>query len=1541
VVSQQRAFPVAFERNTGQVSGDFRFVGRQNGVFIGFAAQHIRFAVATELGKSTYDLSFEYSRPTAIEGEQLLAGKVNYLRGSDSSHWKRNLPTFARVRYRNLYPGIDLVFYGNGKEMEHDFVVAPGTDPQEIVMKLSGEQPIRVLEDGALLLGSSERGQVQLRKPIAYQQNGRGRVEVAASYHQVEGKVKFELGAYDRTLPLIIDPVLSYSTYVADDYSGSYAIGADADGNSYVAGLTFDASYPTTAGAVQPTCVSCPNTPDLFITKLKADGSGQVYSTFLGGNDYDEPTGIVVDKNGNAIIAGRTSSKNFPLKNAVNTTAQGYAVQWGFVTSISGDGSALNFSTVLGEAERVDSTASTYLGALALDSGGNVYVTGSTNSPVFPTTPGALKALSPAYPNSAVFVSKFLADGSLGYSAIIGNASPTNGGGGPIGPAEITVDASGSAYIYGKAGTLWPITAGAFQTQISGDMPYAAPFVTKLAPDASTLVYSTFVGTGYQLGGLAINEANQAVLTGSGAEANYPVTPDAKVKSYPGANSSWITILNASGTSLLYSSFLTAGNAESTSMALDPTGNIWIVGSTTDDNFPLVHPVQALPGKGPSYPSQTGFVMELDGSAKQTLFSTYFGGATKGTRIGSVAADVNGKVHFTGFTQTDLYTTPNAFVRSVTPPLPNYYPTWPFAAKIDPSVGAPALCIDAPNNVAVGFGFVTVGTKANRTLNLRNCGTQPLSISSITVTDSVFSVPDNQNNCKSSLPTDGVCALVVQFSPVSKMTSNAVLRIATNSAIPDAAIPVSGNGAVPEIYTDITTMKFDPLLVGQTSARQFLVLDNNGFSPLQIDLSGTTITGDFSFTPTGCDVPLYLGQSCAFFVTFTPKNAGIRTGTISILSNDPVNPLLTIALTGMGLLTYPVPVLSQVDPPSVPITSATNVSLYGSNFFPQSVVTLNGTTLNTNYIGSTFLRATLDPSLFSGLGTANISVVNPVPGGGESSKLQVTLYGAIPLHPASLVSVPSSNLIYGAMPAYASNNPNTIVPIDPANGALQSPIAIGNDPRMLAASEDGKYLYVALYGEQVIKRIDLATLTVDRILAYPPNQVFAGTPMTVTDMHVVPGSPDSIVVAVGGMVALYRDNAIVNAVPASYPGITVNSFSFVGPDKIYALPFTTVQNHFFNFFWLDPSGIHFAPVTGTNFGPYDQTGAQVTSDGKLLYTRAGQVWDPATHVLTGTFPVSTYNSTSYPNLYDMTLDKHSNKVFLIGNQAYGNGSSALVLSAYDKQTFNLTGTAAWANLYSTSNLVRWGADGFAFIDSDGIVSIRSSIASAHLYPTSVNVGDQFVNTTTSSVITYANDTNSPITIQSIVASAGFSQSNNCPVVMDVEGTCTISVLSQPLSVGAHSGTLTVTDSSRAIPYVVSLMVNGVPPVAVTPTRPGRPGRPISNTNSSSVTVGPVRPTIPSASRPSSRMTVVTRAPIVSSHLHKKLTLSPSRSLQVVVVTPAPEKSSTADGVVRSDDVAENAEETGSREKLSRKRVVRRGLSNKSRDISKTKSNSHE
>ena len=477
--------PLSFEPNVGQTDSRVNFLARGSGYLLLLTPTGGTLCLSGTDKASPSKMSIKLVRGNAAapaEGLQPLPGKSNYLVGNDRAKWHTNVANYAKVRYRNVYPGVDMLYHGNQRQLEYDLVVGPGADPGVIQLAFDGVQSMRVGPEGDLLL-RVPGGEVRQHKPVVYQEAEGTRQSVEGQYVRTGNRsIGFKLGKYDVSRPLVIDPRLNYSTYLGGPtlaggaQEQALAIAVDLSGNAYVTGWTAATDFPVSKGAIQPLKGVGQNA---FVTKLNAAGTGLVYSTYLGGsNSADKGAGIAVDSVGNAWVVGQTASTNFP----VTPTAFQPSLQAGggaFVTQLNAAGDGLLYSTYLAG----DKTISTQATAVALDSAGNAYVTGYTQSAAFPVTLGAFRT---SFFGISGFVSKFNPAASGRASLVYSTFLP-----GTIFAGGIAVDSSANAYITGYANTPGIATPGAFQTSLGG---IDDAVVTKLNATGAGLVYSPYLG---------------------------------------------------------------------------------------------------------------------------------------------------------------------------------------------------------------------------------------------------------------------------------------------------------------------------------------------------------------------------------------------------------------------------------------------------------------------------------------------------------------------------------------------------------------------------------------------------------------------------------------------------------------------------------------------------------------------------------------------------------------------------------------------------------------------------------------------------------------------------------------------------------------------------------------------------------------------------------------------------------------------------------------------------------------------------------------
>src|SRR5438552_3467713 len=536
--------PLHFEANQGQTHQDVRFLARGPGYSLYLTAGE----AVLVLTKPNPDATQARATPVVVRmsvvgaapkplvsGLDELPGKANYLIGNPAK-WRTNVPTYAKVHYRAVYPGIDLVYYGNQRQLEYDFVVSPGADPERIVLGFQGAERLEINAEGELVLHAAG-GAIRQRVPLIYQEIDGVRTKIEGRYVLKDAhRVGFQVAAYDPSRPLVIDPTLVDSTYLGGSgWDYGYGIAVDAAGSAYVTGVTRSTDFPTasplqatTGGGVEG---------DAFVTKLDPTGSALVYSTYLGGRGVDYGYGIAVDAAGSAYVTGQTTSTDFPTTIGAFQTTKGGSYN-AFVTKLNPTGSALVYSTYLG-----GSGGERGFG-IAVDAAGNAYVTGTTGSTNFPTTPGAFQTTG-----GGVFVSKLDAAGSaLLYSTYLGGSGDDRGYG-------IAVDAAGSAYVTGSADSTDFPTVNPLQAANGG---VGDAFVSKLDATGSALLYSTYLGGSARdaASGIAVDAAGSAYVTGYTISTNFPTMNPLQAAHGGGYTDAFVSKLDAAGTALLYSTYL-------------------------------------------------------------------------------------------------------------------------------------------------------------------------------------------------------------------------------------------------------------------------------------------------------------------------------------------------------------------------------------------------------------------------------------------------------------------------------------------------------------------------------------------------------------------------------------------------------------------------------------------------------------------------------------------------------------------------------------------------------------------------------------------------------------------------------------------------------------------------------------------------------------------------------------------------------------------------------------------------------------------------
>src|SRR5579862_5201093 len=591
------ALPLAFEQNQGQTDERVKFMARthdytlflteneavfslQSGATLSrdLKGRGIMAADSDKLGGNKGDKAVKTALvdmqliganpPAKIAAGDELPGKSNYFIGNDPKKWRSNVPQFARVSYEEVYPGVSLAFHGAQRQLEFDFVVAANAEASPIAFRLSGAKNIKTDSSGDLVI-SSVAGDVRFHKPVAYQQINGTRQGVDASFAlTADNKVGFQLGNYDHSRELVIDPSVEYATYLGGTSNdAAEAIAVDSKGDAFVTGQTASVNFP---GFSSPNKLT--GTSDAFVTEMNPTGSNFIYSTYVGGSASNGGYGIALDKSGDAFVVGATDSADFPV---TTTTPLPSGATNAFIIELNPSG-AVTYGTFFG-----GSQSDTAL-AIAFDQATGVYaVVGQASSPDFPTPHGLQTSL---VGTSNGFVSLWNSSGNtLTFSTYLGAATADI-------VNAVALDSSDNVYVTGKtSGSTFPTTTGAFQIKCGTDGTcnggLSDAFVTVYNSAGSKYVYSTFLGgSNIDIGSaIAVDSTGAYVIGVTVSNIDFPVVSGGFQTTYGGgANDAFVSKLNPTGSKLLYSSYLGGSEAETgAGIAVDAAGNAYVTGQTT------------------------------------------------------------------------------------------------------------------------------------------------------------------------------------------------------------------------------------------------------------------------------------------------------------------------------------------------------------------------------------------------------------------------------------------------------------------------------------------------------------------------------------------------------------------------------------------------------------------------------------------------------------------------------------------------------------------------------------------------------------------------------------------------------------------------------------------------------------------------------------------------------------------------------------------------------------------------------------------------
>lgn len=1067
---------LSFEPNRGQAPRSIEYLARGAGYTVAIQPGAVFFNLRGKDQRkksSPIGLHFQGSsaRPS-LTASDTLPGTVNYFLGSKPSGWHSAIPTFGKVEYRGVYPGIDAVFYGTQRRLEYDWIVAPGSDPARIRVTVSGTGALQLRPNGDLALGN-DANSLQQSKPVVYQMDAAGRREpVEARYVLLDRSTfGFRVAAYDQSRPLVIDPVLSYATFLGGSGSDGVAnIQVDSSGNAYITGFSTSTNFPR-LGGVQSTNKGAP-TPsdkltllgDAFVAKLNATGTALIFSTYLGGSDDDVGVSLAVDPSGNIYVAGNTRSSDFPVTTGALQTKFGgvvsndfYNAGDAFVVKLNPSGSQLLYSTYLG------GTQNEMAWGIAVDASGVATVAGCTQSTNFPVKNAAFSTYHGGQGFGEInagdaFLAKLDATGaSLVFSTYLGGAGHDMIKG-------LFNDSQGNSYVTGFTYSPdFPVTSGAYQTTFRGAIgsnstpSVADAFVAKFSSQGA-LIYATYLGGSNDDVAWAIvaDSSGNAIVTGNSTSTNFPVTAGALRGTFQGntpvgepiqvmAGDAFVTKLNATGTALIYSTYL-GGSADDvgSGIALDPAGNTLVTGFTLSSQFPvsadaLQSSFGGLGGQGGTGLGQDGQGNENTGDAFLTklspagalIYSSYYGGSGDDAAM-TVAVDAAGNAYMAGGTLSSALHTTSGAVQATYGGTGALFPRGDgFVTKFDFGGTLPAT----PAGVTAVPGFPTTGN-AGATLTpaftVEVVDGKGLKLAGVTVafTASGASVnpasatTDAQGRAASVVTlgaTAGTATVTATVAGLPAVTANVTVVIApaggTITSVNTAGSPVSA-GIAGNTFIEIKGINLVPATTPSTgviwsNAPEF----QQGKMPTNLQGISVTVNGKPAYIYFYCSA---VTSACAADqvnaltgletlsgnAQIVVLNNGVPSATFAVVAKPVVPSLLLFNAQGYVAATHlnftllgPTTLYPGASTPAAP---GEQVVLYAVGFGPPTNTLTEGSstqsgslaTLPICKIGANTAQVSFAGVIAPGLYQLNITVPNPQPPAPGDNSISCTYNGA-------------------------------------------------------------------------------------------------------------------------------------------------------------------------------------------------------------------------------------------------------------------------------------------------------------------------------------------------------------------------------------------------------------------------------------------------------------------------------------------------------------------------------------------------------------------
>ncbi len=1378
--AQPRSVPLVFEENLGQAPASVRYLARSPEANVFFEATAI--TISLRHASAPLRLTFNRSSHPDLVGDTPQDGTSNYLIGRDPSRWHTGIPHFRQIRYRNLYPGIDVVFYGSGSQLEFDFILQPGANLDHLSFRVDGAPSLQ-LREGDLVL-RVDKSELRLRKPFTYQVIDGKKRAVSAKYRLAKNRIGFTVGPHSDRAPLIIDPVFDYATYLGG--SGpewGYSVTTDRSGAIYVSGVTQSTNFPAPNG-LQRTFAGG---GDIFITKLNPDSSGIQYSTYIGGSGAEGDMqgyvgGIAVDASGNVFIAGVTRSPDFP------TTATSFQPVFGtrdtcgsgptggpcgdaFILKLNPAGTALVYSSFLGGANHDEAKA------LALDTSGNAYVTGITSSSDFPTTSNAFDR---ALQYQDAFVSKISADGSqLLYSTLLG-------GSGYDLALAIAIDSQGRAHVGGMTESADFPVRNALDTIL--DPPWDA-FVTRLNPEGSDLELSTLLGGSgtQQVLGIALDSAGDIYVAGYTDSADFPIVHAFQPDYGGGGGNGFATKLKADGSSIVYSTFFGGQDAisELDAVAVNDRGEAYVAGSGGSD-FPIVTSVRPYAGSADAVLAK----LTPDGSA--VYYSTFFGG--NGYDLASsVALDPSGYVLITGETSSSTLPTHWAAPQHSFGGVSDA-----FVARFSDSI-ADGPVLSAPKLINLGTAYVNQASPP-KTIRISNTGSRALHINAVTTSSNVSASTD----CAVVEPGTA-CALNVSITLTSAAPGTGTVTLNDDSPDSPQTFTVRATGAFGGDLEVVSLSAAAPFQSNGLLTVPFTaVIRNNGpYDADSITLRVSNNVGGSECTP--CSVA-YLAAGASATVKFnrTPATFGMLPVTVTVGSRSPdINPVNDSRTVTVAVPVY-VASSSTLDFGTQPVNSTGlphRIVFTGLGYGPFRLsLSVTGEFVQTNTCGTPnddgcYVDIYFKPSI-AGSRLGSLVVIESV----ASTNEALPLTGTGVLAPNLILS--SNALDFGTRMIGRASSVRNVALSNTGSATLQIASITStpefsvthNCPVSLAQSASCILnLTFTPLGDGARK----GTVTIqDNAPGNPHTLAVSGTgavsPLTLIPAAVEFGPQRLNVTTAPAKIGITNVGGLaVHVTGISSPSgfQQTNDCSVIQPDATCQLEVTFTPKSLGNvggtlIIYDDAFGSpRSVPVSGTGVEP------ALSLDRSLLSFPSTRIQDSAA---TQFVTVMNTGNTS------MLLKS----VAVSGDFEVINGCGSVV--AADDSCFFVVTFRPTASGTRTGELVIYDD---APSSPHRVSLIGTGRAQTfNLLPSTLTYASQAVGTNSQAQTVFVtNDTSATISVNSVVVTGDYAQANDCPQKLVPDAACSIHVVFSPKAAGLRNGTLTLTASTGQ--YAVS--VSGV------------------------------------------------------------------------------------------------------------------------------------